>query len=58
VVSFPTQLIQNGILTEDEAKKMVQEARQAVEDAVTFAQESAYPKLEEAFEGLYTLSTH
>ncbi len=58
VVSFPAYLIQNGVLTEDAAQKIVQEVRQEVEDAVTFAQQSPYPALEEAFKGLYATSTH
>lgn len=57
VIAFPAQLIQDGTLTEDEAKRIIEETRQEVEDAVTFAQESPYPQLEEAFEGLYATST-
>jgi pyruvate dehydrogenase E1 component alpha subunit len=58
LVIFPAQLIQDGVITQGEANIMAQQVRQEVEDAVTFARESPYPRLEEAYEGLYTTSTH
>jgi pyruvate dehydrogenase E1 component alpha subunit len=49
-------LLENGILSEDEAAQIEQRAQEEVQAAITFARESAYPDPEEAFEGLYVHS--
>ncbi|HXX77149.1 MAG TPA: thiamine pyrophosphate-dependent dehydrogenase E1 component subunit alpha [Ktedonobacteraceae bacterium] len=51
-----TRLIDNGILTQDEAEQIEQQAKEDVQSAISFARESAYPDPEEAFEGLYVHS--
>jgi acetoin:2,6-dichlorophenolindophenol oxidoreductase subunit alpha len=48
-----TRLLENGILSEDDAAQIEQNAQEDVQAAITFARESAYPDPEEAFEGLY-----
>ena len=51
-----TRLIDNGILTQNDAEQIEQHAREEVQSAITLARESAYPDPEEAFEGLYVHS--
>ena len=53
VTMFPARLISDGILTEAGVQQIVDEVQAEVDAAVSFARESAYPKPEEAFEGLY-----
>jgi pyruvate dehydrogenase E1 component alpha subunit len=50
---FKAKLQKMGLLTEQEAEKMEQEANLAVEEAVKFAMESPYPAPEEALENVY-----
>jgi pyruvate dehydrogenase E1 component alpha subunit len=50
-----TKLLEMGLLTEQEAEKIEQEAVSAVEEAVKFAMESPYPEPEEALENVYAL---
>ncbi len=47
------RLLENGLLTEDEATQIEQGAQEDIRAAMAFARESAYPDPEEAFEGLY-----
>jgi len=50
---FRTQLIEEGILTEEEAERIEQEAYAAVDAAVAFAEASPEPALETIEEGVY-----
>jgi len=50
---FKNKLVENGTLTEQEAEKLSQEAKDAVESAVKFAMESPFPQPEEALEDVY-----
>jgi TPP-dependent pyruvate/acetoin dehydrogenase alpha subunit len=47
------RLIQMGILTEEKANSIYQEALQEMEEAVKFAKESQYPDTEEIFTDVY-----
>ncbi len=51
-----TRLLDNGLMTQDEAEHIEHNAKEDVQTAITFARESAYPDPEEAFEGLYVHS--
>jgi pyruvate dehydrogenase E1 component alpha subunit len=53
VQRFRAKLLEMGLLTEQEAKRMELEAVSAVEEAVRFAMESPYPSPEEALENVY-----
>ncbi|WP_026700016.1 thiamine pyrophosphate-dependent dehydrogenase E1 component subunit alpha [Salibacterium aidingense] len=46
-------LIQEGLLTEEEAEKLRKEAKQDVEDAVTYAEKSPEPGLDTLLEDVY-----
>ena len=50
---FRKRLIEEGTLTEQEAERLSQETKKAVEVAVKFAMESPFPKPEEALEDVY-----
>jgi len=50
---FRGRLLEMGILTEEEAKKIEDEVSQAIEEAVKFALESPYPEPEEALKDVY-----
>jgi len=52
---FRARLLETGILTEEEAKKIEREGFTAVEEAVKFALESPYPEPKEALEDVYAL---
>jgi pyruvate dehydrogenase E1 component alpha subunit len=53
ITKFKNKLIENGTLTEQEAEKLSQESKEAVEAAVKFALESPLPQPEEALEDVY-----
>jgi len=53
IARFRKKLLENGVLTEDEAEEIRREAVAAVDEAVKFAMESPYPAPEEAFEDVY-----
>lgn len=53
VTMFRARLISDGSLTEAGVEQIDAEVQAEVDAAVSFARESAYPKPEEAFEGLY-----
>ncbi len=53
LVILRTRLLENGVLSEDDATQIEREAQEDVQAAITFARESAYPDPQEAFEGLY-----
>jgi len=50
---FRKQLIEMGVLTEEDANKIGQEMNEEIEKAVKFAEESPYPAPEEALEDVY-----
>jgi len=50
---FRKQLIEMGVLSEEEANKIGQEMNEEIEKAVKFAKESPYPAPEEALEDVY-----
>jgi len=53
VISFKTRLIKEEVLTENDAKKMNQEAEKLIEEAVKFAKESPWPKPGEATKDVF-----
>lgn len=53
IKKFKEVLIAEGILTEEEAKKLQQAAKQEIEDAVVFAQNSPEPTLDSLLEDVY-----
>ncbi|MGQ9626543.1 MAG: pyruvate dehydrogenase (acetyl-transferring) E1 component subunit alpha [Anaerolineae bacterium] len=53
IVRFQKYLIQEDVLTEEEAEELALKARQAVEEAVRFAEESKEPDPEAVMEGVY-----
>ena len=50
---FRARLIEEGVLTEEEADRLEQEARQAIDAAVAFAEASPEPSLDTLEEGVY-----
>jgi len=50
---FRNKLVEMGVLTENEAKRIEEEVLAEIEEAVKFALESPYPKPEEALEDVY-----
>jgi TPP-dependent pyruvate/acetoin dehydrogenase alpha subunit len=50
---FRRKLIEDGVFTEQDADKIVQEVITEVEEAVKFAEESAFPAPEETLEDVY-----
>jgi len=50
---FRKQLIETGVLTEEDADKIAREMNEEIEKAVKFAEESPYPAPEEALEDVY-----
>jgi pyruvate dehydrogenase E1 component alpha subunit len=46
---FKTKLIEMGVLTEEEAAKIYQEAVKEINQAVNFAEESPFPDIEEVY---------
>jgi pyruvate dehydrogenase E1 component alpha subunit len=53
ILRFKTKLIEMGVLTEEEDKKLNHEAIEAVEKAVKFALDSPFPEPAEALEDVY-----
>jgi pyruvate dehydrogenase E1 component alpha subunit len=51
---FKTQLVNEGLLTDEEYENIVQQIEQEINHAVKFAQESPYPKESELYQGLYS----
>ncbi len=54
IATFQTRLVDMGILSEASVEQLVQDCRKAVDDATTFALESAFPEPEEALEDVYS----
>lgn len=53
VVLWRRQLVSEGVLTEEEADAIDQDAKTEAKASVQFAEESAYPKVEEIFDDVY-----
>jgi len=53
IKKFKEVLIAEGLLTEEQAKQLQQEAKQEIEEAVTFAQNSPEPTLDSLLEDVY-----
>jgi pyruvate dehydrogenase E1 component alpha subunit len=51
---YPEQLMDEGVLTEDEFAEIQADIEQEIEDAVEFARESPFPDPSAAYEGLYS----
>jgi len=54
IVNFRRKLMEEGILTEQQARKLEEEVAREVEEAEKFALSSPYPKIESLYDGLYT----
>jgi TPP-dependent pyruvate/acetoin dehydrogenase alpha subunit len=50
---FEARLIETGVLTEDEARRVWEAARAEVDEAIAFARESPYPAPESALEHVF-----
>ncbi|WP_394237726.1 thiamine pyrophosphate-dependent dehydrogenase E1 component subunit alpha [Niallia oryzisoli] len=53
IKKFKELLIAEGLLTEEKAKELQQEAKKEIEDSVTFAQNSPEPTIDSLFEDVY-----
>jgi len=53
IARFQTRLFEEGVLTEAEAQKIVQEVKKDVDEATKFAIESPFPEPQEALEDVY-----
>jgi pyruvate dehydrogenase E1 component alpha subunit len=51
---FRKDLVERGLLSENDAAMIENEVEKAVEDSIRFADESAWPKPEEAFKDVFT----
>jgi len=54
IVNFRKKLIEEGILTEQQARKLEEEVAKEVEEAERFALSSPYPEIDTLYDGLYT----
>lgn len=54
IVLFRQRLIEEGVLTERASKKMEDDVRREIEEAVRFAEASAPPPAEALFEDIYS----
>lgn len=55
IPKFRKELIEKGIATEEELKKIEEEAEKEVEEAVKFGRESPYPDPKEAYEDVFSV---
>nr|MBC7245956.1 thiamine pyrophosphate-dependent dehydrogenase E1 component subunit alpha [Chloroflexota bacterium] len=53
IARLEAYLIEQGVLTTEEAQRIANEAQQLIEDAVAFAESSPEPRVEEIHEGVY-----
>jgi len=54
IVNFRKKLIEEGILTEQQARKLEEEVIKEIEEAEKFALSSPYPEISTLYDGLYT----
>ncbi len=55
VETFPRRLVEEGVLGEDDVKRMDDEAMKAVDEAVQFAEESPFPDLASLYDDVYVI---
>lgn len=55
IASFSKRLTDDGMLSEDDVKKLDAEAIETVDDAVRFADESPFPELDSLYDDVYVL---
>ena len=55
VETFPRRLVEEGVLGEDDVKRMDDEAMKAVDEAVKFAEESPFPDLASLYDDVYVI---
>ena len=53
ILRFRKHLIENGVFTEEDAEKIIQEMSDEIDNAVKFADDSPYPAPEETLEDVY-----
>jgi len=54
IVNFRKKLIEEGILTEQQARKLEEDVAREIEEAEKFALSSPYPEISSLYDGLYT----
>lgn len=54
VQTYPTQLIDEGVIDESAYEELKEDARREIEEAIEFARESPMPDPDEAYEGLFS----
>lgn len=54
VLTFRANLIEQGVLTADQADQLEAEVREDIAEALEFARQSPYPQPEEAYEGMFS----
>ncbi len=55
VETFPRRLVEEGVLSADDVKRMDDEAMKAVDEAVEFAEESPFPDLASLYDDVYVI---
>ena len=55
IVTFPERLTEEGVLGEDDVKRMDEEAMKAVDEAVEFADKSPFPDLASLYDDIYVI---
>ena len=53
IILFKNKLLETGIATQEELRRIEERAKQTIEEAVKFAEESPYPEPEEAFTDVF-----
>jgi pyruvate dehydrogenase E1 component alpha subunit len=53
VITFPKKMIENGVFTEEEAKKTDDEVKTEIEEATDYSINSPFPASEELYTDLY-----
>jgi pyruvate dehydrogenase E1 component alpha subunit len=56
IQAFATRLVNEGVLGEDEVEKLDQEAIEAVDDSVKFADRSPFPELDSLYDDVYVFT--
>jgi len=54
IVNFRKKLIEEGIMTEQQARKLEEDVAREIEEAEKFALSSPYPEISSLYDGLYT----
>jgi pyruvate dehydrogenase E1 component alpha subunit len=53
IVAFKTRLVDEGVISDEDAEKMDQEAMETVDEAVKFADQSPFPELDSLYDDIY-----